>query len=199
VVGGSSRRAFLRGAGAGVAAVPALGALALGGCGGGSDEVRDEGARLGTVPATVPESPGGDAELLNTALAAEHLAIAAYTATMPLLTGPSLDAGRRFLAQERAHAARLRQLVGGLGASAVGPLPSYDFDSPGNEDEVLRLLQRVEQKTVAVYGGVVPRLADPVLRTAAATIAATEAEHDAVLRLRLGRWPAPTAFVTGGP
>ena len=196
MVAGPTRRSLLRGAGAGALALPALGGLA--GCGGGDDAVRDEGAQLGTSPAPVAESPGGDADLLNSALAAELLSIAAYTASMPLLDGIPADAGRRFLAHERAHAARLRELIRGLGSTPVGPLPSYDFDSPGNETETVRLLQRVEQKTVAVYGNVVPRLADPQLRALAASIATAEAEHDAALRLLLGRWPAPTAFVTGG-
>ena len=190
-----TRRGFLQGAGA--IAVPALGALALGGCGGGETPVRDEGPQLGAVPEPVAESEGGDAELLNSALAAEHLAIAAYTAGMPLLEGLARDSARRFLVQERQHAARLRQLIEGLGASAQGPLPSYDFDPPGNQAETLRLLQHVERRTIVVYGGVVPRLADPLLRATAASIAATEAEHIAVLRMRLGLWPAPTPFVTG--
>lgn len=193
-----TRRTFLRGAGAGVIAVPALGGLALGGCGGGDGPVTDEGARLGTGRAPAPDSPGGDVDLLNSALAAEHLSIAAYTAGLPLLEGAARDAGRRFLAQEREHADRLRELIEGLGAGAVGPLPSYDFDSPGDQAEMLRLLQRVELKTITVYGSLVPRLADPLLRTIAASIATVEAEHDAVLRMRLGRWPAPTPFVTGG-
>jgi rubrerythrin len=197
VVDEPTRRTFLRGAGAGVIAVPALSGLALGGCGGGGAQVTDEGTRLGTGQAPAPDSPGGDAELLNSALAAEHLSIAAYNAGLPLLEGTAHDAGRRFLSQEREHADRLRQLIEGLGARAVGPLPSYDFETPGDQGEMLRLLQRVERKTVAVYGGLVPRLADPLVRTIAASIATVEAEHDAVLRMQLGRWPAPTPFVTG--
>jgi rubrerythrin len=177
--------------------VPALGALALGGCGGGETPVRDEGPQLGAVPEPVAESEGGDAELLNSALGAEHFAIAAYTAAMPLLEGLSRDGARRFLAQERQHAARLRELIAGLGASAEEPLPSYDFDPPANEAETVRLLQHVERRTIVVYGGVVPRLADPMLRATAASIATTEAEHLAALSLRLGRWPARTPFVTG--
>ena len=195
MVAGPTRRGFLRRAGA--VAVPALGAFALGGCGGDEEPVRDEGALLGTVPATVAESEGGDVALLNSALAAEHLAIAAYTAAMPLLEGLARDSARRFLAQERQHAARLRELIAGLGATAAEPLPSYDFDPPGNQAETLRLLQHVERKAIVVYGGVVPRLADPLLRATAASIATTEAEHVAALRMRLALWPAPTPFVTG--
>lgn len=196
MVGEPTRRTFLRGAGAGLAAVPALGALA--GCGGGETTVRDEGARLGTTPAGIPGDSGGDAELLNSALAAEQLEIAAYTAAMPLLAGVADAAGRHLLTQEREHAARLRALIRGLGTGPVGPLPSYDFDTPGNEREMLELLQQVERKTVAVYASLVPRLVDPRLRATTASIAVAEAEHDALLRLLLGRWPAPTAFVTGG-
>lgn len=190
-----SRRIFLRGAASGLAGLPAAGLLA--GCGGGSGgDERADG--LSTTPGRIPEGTGGDADLLNGALAAEHLQIAAYGSGLPLLEDGALAAAQRFLAHERAHARRLQELIRGLGATPVGPRASYDFGLPGTSADVLRTLRRVEQETIAVYVQIVPRLADPLLRATAASIAAVEAEHDAVLQQRLGRWPVPTAFVTGG-
>ncbi|MDO8209188.1 ferritin-like domain-containing protein [Conexibacter sp. CPCC 206217] len=194
-----SRRSFLRGALVGVpaAAVAASGAAALAGCGG--DPIDDDAERLSSAPpGRIPVGVSGDADLLNGALAAEHLQVAAYTSGLPLLDPPALLDAERFLQQERRHVERLQQLIAGVGATPVGARPSYDFGLPGTAADVLRILHDVEQETIAVYVQIVPRLADPVLRATAASIAAVEAEHDAVLLQRLGRWPVPTAFVTGG-
>lgn len=196
VVAPSSRRSFLRGAAAGLATLQAVPAAALlGGCGGDDAEPLEDFSTtpLGRIPADV----NGDAELLGGALAAEHRQIAAYLSGLPLLEAQALADAERFLAHERAHAARLRGLIAGLGGPDVGPRPSYDFGLPGTAADVLRTLHRVEQETIAVYMQIVPRLSDPLLRATAASIAAVEAEHDAVVLQRLGRQPLATAFVTG--
>lgn len=193
-----TRRTFLRQAGAGLLGVPALGS-AFAACGGNGDDGITPSDADGTVLDALPDSAGGDAELLNRALATEHRAIAAYNAGSPLLEGRALAAAERFLGQERRHAARLRELVASLGATADGPRPSYDFGRPDRASDVLRLLQEVERGSIAVYNEIVPRLVDPLLRETAASIAANEAEHLAVVRGLLGRWPVPTAFVTGLP
>ncbi|HEY4278734.1 MAG TPA: DUF4439 domain-containing protein [Conexibacter sp.] len=140
---------------------------------------------------------GGNAELLNTLLGAEHQMVAAYTAGMPLLDGAALINAQHILEQEHEHIERLRALISGAGANPVGPLGSYDFNTPANQAEMLRELMRVERQGIAIYGELVPRIPDPQLRMLAASIATAEAEHDSLLLARLGRWPAPTAFVTG--
>lgn len=187
-----TRRTFLRHAGAGLLGLPALG-TALSACGGDDGDARVSPDRLATIPA------GGDAELLARALATEHVAIAAYNAGSPLLEGQALAAAQHFLTQERRHAGRLRELIRALGATPEGPRPSYDFGRPDRASDVLRLLQGVEQDSVAAYAEIVPRLADPLLRETVATIATNDAEHLALVRGLLGRQPVPTAFVTGAP
>jgi len=193
VVDDPSRRSFLRGAARGLAALPA--GLLAAGCGGNGD---DGDGFPTTTPGRLPAGDDGDADLLNGALAAEHRQVAAYLSGLPLLEGRALADGELFLSHERAHVRRLRELIGGLGATPVGPRPSYDFGLPGNARDILRALEQVEQETIAVYLQVVPRLADPLLRATVASIVACEAEHAANLLERLGRWPLPTAFVTGG-
>ncbi|MDW5594151.1 ferritin-like domain-containing protein [Conexibacter stalactiti] len=195
-----SRRTFLRGAAAGLATLPAVtsavaGGTLLGGCGGDEVEPVED---FSTTPGRIPPGVSGDAELLGGALAAEYRQVAAYLSGLPLLEAQALADAECFLAHERAHVARLRELIGGLGGPAVGPRPSYDFGLPGTSADVLRTLERVEQETIAVYLQIVPRLTDPLLRATAASIAVVEAEHQAVVRQRLGRQPLPTAFVTGG-
>ncbi len=191
-----SRRRFLRGAARGLALLPAAGLVAAG-CGGNGD---DGDGFATTPPGRLPRSSGDDADvdLLNGALAAEHRQVAAYLSGLPLLEGRALADARLFLTHERAHVRRLRELVEGLGGTPAGPRPSYDFGLPGNGRDILRSLEQIEQQTISVYMQIVPRLADPLLRATIASIAACEAEHAACLLERLGRWPLPTAFVTGG-
>lgn len=189
-----SRRSFLRGAARGLAALPA--GLLVAGCGGNGD---DGDGFPTTTPGRLPvRGEDGDVDLLNGALAAEHRQVAAYLSGLPLLEGRALADAELFLSHERAHVRRLRELIRGLGGTPQGPRPSYDFGLPGNARDILRALEQVEQQTIAVYMQVVPRLADPLLRATAASIVACEAEHAANLLERLGRWPFPTAFVTGG-
>ncbi|MDO8188059.1 ferritin-like domain-containing protein [Conexibacter sp. JD483] len=176
--------------------MPAAGLLAAG-CGGNGD---DGDGFATTPPGRLPAGGGDDADvdLLNGALAAEHRLVAAYLSGLPLLEGRALADGELFLSHERAHVRRLRELVGSAGGTPVGPRPSYDFGLPGNGRDILRSLESLEQQTIAVYLQVVPRVADPLLRATIASIAACEAEHASCLLERLGRWPLPTAFVTGG-
>jgi rubrerythrin len=192
VVARPTRRDFLRHAGALVLAAPAVGIVACGDEDGGEQ-------RGGTSTGVLAEPPGGDAELLNSALTAEYAAIAAYTATAPLLTGRTLDAARRFLSQERRHVALLRRLIRALDVPPAEPRSAYDFGAPEGEADVLWLLRAVERKTIAAYVDVVGRLAEPRLRATVATIVANEAEHEAVQLERLDRWAAPSAFVAGAP
>ena len=150
-----TRRTFLRQAGAGLLAVPLLGG-ALAGCGGNGDDGIASPDGVGTVATDLPDSAGGDADLLNRALATEYAAIAAYNAGAPLLEGRSLAAAERFLQQERRHAARLRRLIEALGATPEDPRPSYDFGRPDRADDVLRLLQDAERDSIGVYVEIVP-------------------------------------------
>lgn len=187
----STRRTFLRQSGAVLVTVPAL---RVAGCG---DD--DEDADRGPTETGLGSDTPGDAGVLNGALAEEYVAIAAYTASAPLLTGRALEAARRFLGQERAHAARLRSLVRGLGAVPAQPEGAYDFGAPARESDVLRLLRDVEQRSIFVYVDAVGRLEDPRLRATVASIVSAEAQHESVLLEQLDRWPVPTAFVAGMP
>jgi rubrerythrin len=191
VVARPTRRSFLRRAGAALIAVEAV---RVAGCGGDDEDA----GRDSTATGLGSDTPG-DAGVLNGALAQEYAAIAAYTAGAPLLSGRALAAARRFLAQERAHAARLRSLVRGLGAVPAQPEGAYDFGAPARASDVLRLLRRVEQRSIYVCVDAVGRLEDPRLRAIVAAIVAVEAQHESVLLAQIGRWPVPTAFVAGMP
>ena len=114
-----------------------------------------------------------DAALLAPLLAGERAAVAA------LATVAGATAIRD---QDRRHAARLRAVLAGLGATPSAPEPD---PAPALERK---------QQNVYDYVAVLPQLADPDLRVLVMELAASEAEHLAALRLEAGDEPVPDAF-----
>ncbi len=139
-----------------------------------------------------------DARLLNSLLALERRAIAAYTASAPLLSGPELRAATAFLREELAHAGMLLALIDRAGGKAPPRVASYDLGHPRNARDVLALLHQVENAQLAAYVDSVPRLSPGYLRASVATILAADAQHVSVLRMSLGLSAIPSAFVNGG-
>jgi rubrerythrin len=142
----------------------------------------------------------GDAQILNTALAAELEAIAAYQlgAESKLLQQPALDLALTFQGHHKAHAAVLAKTVEQLGAKAVTAKPKYDFPTEQlkSQADVLRFAAKLEQGAVSAYLGAVPLFDDRALSRAAASILGDEAMHWAALRQALGEAPVPGAFVS---
>jgi rubrerythrin len=171
----------------------------LSACGGG--ENKGEGPLAGEKSQdSSAERPGTDVNdvvALNAALDLEHQAVAAYTAAMKTLTGDNLLVARQFRDHEREHAATLSAAIKRIGGKPNGPRGSYSFPKLNDEKAVLAFASRLENTTIAAYIDAIPRLNNPNVRSAAATILATEAEHLAVLNSALGRRAAPAAFVTG--
>lgn len=142
----------------------------------------------------------GDGQILNTALAAELEAIAAYQlgADSKLLDKPALDLALDFQAHHRAHAALLAGTIERLGARPVVAKPKYSFpvEQLSSQAEVLRFAAKLEQGAVSAYLGAVPLFGERELSRAAASILGDEAMHWAVLRQALGEVPVPSAFVS---
>lgn len=146
----------------------------------------------------ITTTPGPDAPILNHALDLEHMAITAYTASAPLLSGTAHLAAQRFLSQELAHAGEIAGLVHQAGGKPVKPKRSYDLGNPRTTTDVLQLLYAVEQAQIAAYVEAVPLLSEGSSRAAVAAILANEAQHASILLLALGRSPVPGAFVRAG-
>jgi len=178
----SSRRNVLLAAGAVVA-----GAV-LTGCGGQSikQQVHNSQPALTT-----------DVDLLNHLLHLEHVAIAAYTAGIPLLAQPTAKAGQLFLNDELSHAGDLAGLVREAGGKPVKPAPSYGLGHPRNSEQVLMLLHSVENAQIAAYLHAIQQLEPGVVKQQVASILANDAQHVAVVRAALGRTAIPSAFVNG--
>src|SRR5687768_5566651 len=124
-------------------------------------------------------STAADAQILNTALAAELEAIAAYQvgAESGLLEKPVLDLAVQFQGHHKEHADVLAKTVRQLGGKPVAAKSKYSFPVEGlkNQADVLRFAAKLEQGAASILGD--------------------EAMHWAVLRNALGENPVPSAFV----
>jgi rubrerythrin len=148
------------------------------------------------------DSAANDVSILNTALAGEYEAAAAYEAAIEskLLQKAVLSLARQFEGQHSAHAGLLLATVQKLGGKPVEPKTSADYKFPiekmKTQTDVLRFAVGLEKGAVSAYLGAVPLLGDRDLAKAAASILGDEAMHLAILRQALGENPAPEPFVS---
>ncbi|MBQ0785600.1 MAG: ferritin-like domain-containing protein [Amphritea sp.] len=139
-----------------------------------------------------------DIQIINTAIAAEHEAVAAYQlgAESGLLSTPILNVAVQFQGHHKEHIDALTKAVKSLGAEAVDPLAKYQFpvEKLKSETDVLTFAASLERGAVSAYAGAIPLFEQRELSKAAASILADEAMHWAVLRQALGLDPVPGAF-----
>lgn len=147
--------------------------------------------------AAVPEQ---DVRILNTALAAEHEAVAAYQvgAESGLLKKDVLALALQFQGQHKEHVGLLASTVRTLGGSPAEAKSSYQFpvEKLKTQPDVLRFAAGLEKGAVSAYLGAIPILGSGDLAKAAASILGDEAMHWAVLLYVLGENPVPHAFVS---
>lgn len=145
-------------------------------------------------------SKAGDVSILNTALAAELEAVAAYQvgAESGLLEKAVLALAGQFQGHHKEHADVLAKTIRKLGGTAVAAKSKYEFpvERLKNQADVLRFAASLEKGAVSAYLGAVPLFRDRELSKAAASILGDEAMHWAVLRNALGETPVPSAFVS---
>jgi rubrerythrin len=152
------------------------------------------------LAASSGEASGTDAQILNTALAAELEAVAAYQlgADSKLLQKPALDLALTFQGHHKEHAELLAKTVEKLGGKPVAPKAKYNFPVAQlkTQADVLKFAARLEQGAVSAYLGAVPLFDNRDLAKAAASILGDEAMHWAILRQALGEVPVPSAYVS---
>jgi Ferritin-like domain len=182
-----SRRWLLKAAGAGVGGAAATLLVACGG----------SHVTAPTTTTATPRFHNRDVDLLNHLLELEHIAVAAYTAGIPLLTPSGRMAGQRFLTQELSHVGEISGLVRQAGGIAHKAREGYDLGHPRNGDDVLRLLHEIERSQVAAYLQAIPKVSMASTRGALAAVLANDAQHISVLRAQLGHQPVPSALITG--
>lgn len=139
-----------------------------------------------------------DVRILNTAVAAEHEAVAAYQlgAESGLLSAAVAKTAIAFQDHHKLHVEALAKAVRSLGGSPADPKDHYDFpvDRLRQERDVLEFAAGLERGAVSAYAGAIPLFDNRQLSAAAASILADEAMHWAVLRSVLGLDPVPGAF-----
>jgi rubrerythrin len=145
-------------------------------------------------------SQASDVSILNTALAAELEAVAAYQvgAESGLLQKPVSVLAAQFQGHHREHAEVLAKTVRQLGGTPATAKSKYAFPVEGlkTQADVLRFAASLERGAVSAYLGAVPLFANRDLSKAAASILGDEAMHWAILRNALGQNPVPEAFVS---
>lgn len=141
----------------------------------------------------LPQSATQDLEILNYALALEHLEARAYAVANQsgLVTGKAAEYFRAFGDHEAAHVDALTKTISDLGGTPVKAQESYNFPAFKSEREVLEYFQTVEELGAAAYLGQAPRLMNPDLLTAAVSIHNVEGQHAAVLSDLIGVSPSP--------
>lgn len=151
---------------------------------------------LAQMDAAKPE----DLQILNTALGAEHEAVAAYQvgAESGLLQKPVLELALKFQGHHKQHIDALAKTVEKLGGRPAAAKAKYEFPLARlkSQADVLGFAAKLEQGAVSAYLGAVPLFANRDLAKAAASILGDEAMHWAVLRNALGQDPVPGAFVS---
>jgi len=139
-----------------------------------------------------------DIRILNTAISAEHEAVAAYQlgAESGLLTPGVLKVAVQFQGHHKAHIDALSVAVTTLGGESAAAKMDYHFpvEKLKSEADVLHFAAGLERGAVSAYAGAIPIFDDRTLSAAAASILADEAMHWAVLRNALGLDAVPGAF-----
>lgn len=157
------------------------------------------GGRSTTVAAgTADDAVMQDIRILNTAIAAEHEAVAAYQvgAESGLLAPGLLKVAVAFQDHHKQHVDALSSTVRSLGGDDVPAKPDYDFPVSRlkQQSDVLQFAAGLERGAISAYAGAIPVFDNRDLSAAAASILADEAMHWAVLRHALGLDPVPGAF-----
>lgn len=140
---------------------------------------------------------GKDVRILNTAVAAEYEAIAAYGvgAKSGLLKPDVLKVAVNFQSQHKTHADALSKAVKSLGGTPDEPKGDYNFpvSKLKSQKDVLQFAAGLERGAMSAYIGAIPLFEHRELSGAAAGILADESMHWAVLRYALGLDPVPAA------
>ena len=151
-----------------------------------------------------------DIDILNYALALEHLEAAFYVQGLGRFTasdfGNRNDSGvfgskingtiapyiQAIRDHEVAHVAAITSTIRSLGGTPVSPC-TYNF-GVNNINDFLMVAMALENTGVMAYDGAIALISNPDVKQAAATIALVEARHASYLNVLNNQIPFPTAF-----
>ena len=137
-----------------------------------------------------------DVDILNFGLRFERLQAAFYTGaeelrTIARMTEAKREWARTLGAHERAHVRIIKDVLGRRAEAR----PAFNFGAANETDAAFtRTAVAMEDLTVALLSGVVPRVQDRGLTSALLGLLTVEARHAAWARHIIGSTPAPDAF-----
>lgn len=141
-----------------------------------------------------------EVEVLNAILAQELTTVAAYERGLPLLRGPMLAIARDFRGQDQAHVDALTKAIRGMGGETGADASELEAPGPRSQADALVLAYEEENAALSEAQSAVVHLQFTAPRALAAALAASHAQHLAILRQGLGTGLAgavPNAFESG--
>jgi ferritin-like protein len=144
----------------------------------------------------VAEAKVDDVAILNFCLNFERLQATFYTdadrhGTIATMNARKQEWARTLGAHERAHVKIIKAVLG----PKAGPSPFFDFGEANATDaNFTRTAVAMEDLTVALLGGVTPRVRDRGLTAALLGLLTVEARHAAWARHIIGSPPSPRSF-----
>lgn len=143
-----------------------------------------------------------DIEILNKGLEAERFAIAAYeiAAGTGLLSEGVIQVAKTFQGHHGQHAHKLHETIISLGGEPVKALSQEEYAKklpPGLAEEkaIIHYALTLEKGATITYLNAIPKIENPQLAQAAASILGDEAMHWAALRSALGLTPVHIGFI----
>jgi bacterioferritin (cytochrome b1) len=149
---------------------------------------------------TTDAEKAADVEVLNEALSQELTTVAAYKQGLGLLRGSALTVVSEFRGQDQAHVDALTKAIRGLGGEVEAETSELETPGPQNQTDALVLAYEEENAALAEALAAAPSLLAPAPHTLVASLAASHAQHLAVLRQALGvnlTEAVPEAFESG--
>jgi len=149
----------------------------------------------------ISTSTSDDIIILNSALAHEYQAIAAYQAGAEsgLLQKAVLDVAVKFQSHHIAHANVLASTIEKLGGVPVKAKTIAEYEFPlsklKSQADVLHFAAGLEQSAASAYLVALPKFYNKDLISAAGSILGDETMHWAILLNALGEDPVPNAFI----
>jgi hypothetical protein len=141
-----------------------------------------------------------DVEVLDGLLAQELTTVEAYGRATPLLRHRALALAQQLRGQDQAHVDAITKAIRGIGGETEAEALELEAPRPQSSEDALRLAYEEENASLGEALGSSPHLSTSAPRMLAAALAASHAQHVAVLRQLLGADLAesvPEAFETG--
>jgi hypothetical protein len=127
-----------------------------------------------------------DVEVLNSILAQELTTVAAYDQVLPQLHGPMLAIARGFREQDQVHVDALTKGVRGMGGETDAEADELEPPGPHGQAEALAFAYEAENAALSEAQSGVAHAGLTAPRALASALAASHAQHLAILRQGLG-------------